>query len=198
MTQACHICNHGESFHDRWGICGVRECKPCYQEMACPRCKHVMFDHSVFIDRSKVMCTHNDCSLLVCYNSAHPERATPLHMGGNVIPMVPRRMQPTYEESLTHPLAPQNRPYVHALPQASTSNTPAVEDDPLIEPGLWKEYKPGRRYESDRRGYVQIDYEEKNERGAFKHPAPGRVWETRVSGYVEDVPPGPPEKGFLD
>lgn len=195
MTGACHICNHGEAFHDRWGICAIAGCKPCYMELECPRCKHVMFDHSVFIDRSRVMCTTKNCHLLVCYDVNHPERAMPMVGSSNVIPLVPRRVQPTYEETLQHPLAPQTRPYVHALPMAALV---PMDPDPLIEPGLWKEYRPDRKYDSERRGYIQIDYEEKNDKGAYKHHKAGRTWETRVGGYVEDVPPGPPVRGYLD
>jgi hypothetical protein len=75
---------------------------------------------------------------------------------------------------------------------------PLVDDDPQIEPGLWKNYKSGREYVSARNGYIAIDLEEKLPNGAFKHHAMGRTWDTKYRGYVEDTPPGPPERGFLD
>lgn len=96
--------------------------------------------------------------------------------------------QPTYEEALAqHPLVP-------------VKTTPPVEDDinTLVAPGVYKRYAEGRKYDSTKNGYVEIDVNEKYENGTYKNWITGRTWNTRLGGYVEDVPPGPPEVGFIE
>lgn len=204
MTSACHICNHGEAFHDRWGICGIAGCGPCYKDLPCPRCKHMFFDHSV--SDSKVMCTDPNCKLLVCYDKKYPDK--PLY---TIISPEGRRLfkpgpvQPTYEETLQHPLTPRALPMVTSnatptivVPITQVSESPVYDPDPLIKPGVWKSYRPGREYNTAEGGYVEVDMDEKHENGSFKRHVNGRVWDTKLRGYVLDGPPPPPEKGILD
>lgn len=190
-TPICHICQHGEAFHDRWSICGISGCSPCYQNLQCPRCKHAFFEHSISDDR--VMCTVRECNLLTCYDKRWPEK--PLY---TITPMAtPGRLQQTYEESLApHPLTPMLP--ITTIPAVATIIPSSDANDPEIEPGLWRQYKAGREYVTERGGYVAIDINEKNDKGAFKRHIPGRTWDTKYGGYMEDTPPGPPERGFLD
>lgn len=95
--------------------------------------------------------------------------------------------QPTYEETLAqHPLVP-----VKAV---------VVEDDinTLIAPGVYKRYTEGRKYDSAKNGYVEIDVMEKNPNGSFKHWQTGRTWNTRLGGYEDDIPPRPAEVGYIE
>lgn len=209
VSTSCHLCGHGESYHNVFGICNISDCGPCYRNMVCTRCKHIMFDHSV--SDVRVMCTDKSCKLLVCFDKKHPEK--PLytimnHMGKRVFDSDPSNAattntQPTYEEMLApHPLA--------VVPRPSTTTTPIVhaalpahyapveDDDPVISPGLWKRYQPGREWDTSLGGYIAVDLNEKYANGSFKRSGPGRVWEPRVHGYVEQVPPGPPERGYVD
>lgn len=194
MGTSCHICGHGEAFHNVFGVCDISDCGPCYKNLDCTRCKHSMYNHS--ISDIRIMCTDPSCKLLVCFDKKHPEKPLYTIMNSQGKRVFERTTQPTYEEVLAHPLSPA-RIVQPMLPVVSAAAA-VVDSDPLIKPGVWKEYRPGREWVAAEGGYRIVDMDEKNENGAFKRHKPGRVWDTKLQGYVDDGPPPPPIKGFID
>lgn len=174
MIATCSICQHSESFHDVWGICGTT-CGPCYKNLVCPRCKHTFADHMV--SDPKVVCLAVDCEYDICFDQKRPDKPV------RHLTLVPS--QPTYEETLQHPLALSARSVL-------------APSDPEKAPGVWEQYKAGRTWDNVKQGYVLTDPAAKNPNGSYKYFADGRTWESRLSGYVDVVPPGPPEHGYIE
>lgn len=199
MVTSCHICGHGEAFHNVFGVCNISDCGPCYKNLDCTRCKHSMYTHS--ISDIRIMCTDPQCKLLVCFDKKHPEKPLYTIINSQGKRVFERMTQPTYEEVLAHPLSPARIIQMPATTQTSlpiVSAATVVDDDPLIKPGVWKTYKPGREWVVDEGGYMIVDLDEKHENGSFKRHKIGRTWDTKLKGYVEDGPPPPPVKGFID
>lgn len=118
----CPDCHHALSLHDVWGICMVGQCKPCHDELACPRCAHKFIDH--VISNREVMCAMNACTYLVCYDQNQPDKprsklpaverepVLPLPPAGEqttMFPTVPMRMQEPYKPQPPRPVVVEKR-----------------------------------------------------------------------------------------